>query len=630
MATYDELRAAAETACAVIVDPPRPLFVVSINTSSIASGAEGTLAALKALSENAGFDVMQTGDTGFAWMEPVVQVIKPGGASVLYGNVTADKAAAFAADAVKGVALDHAIGVVAGDATDGVPELDSIGWMRIQKRWIMANCGVIDPDNIDHYIARGGYAQYMAASQMDRDELIKVVTGSTLRGHSGSFFSTGTKWGFLKSATAEPKYLVCNADEGDPGAWVNRVMMESDPHTILEGMLIGAYATGATYGWIYLRDEYPLAIERMNRAIQQCRDRGIFGDDALGTGVKFDAEVVRGAGAYVCGDETGLIASVNDGRGMPKLKPPFPAQSGVLGKPTNVNNVETYASVTALLRVSPETFSTVGTEANRGTKLFTVSGAVAQTGCLEVPFGTKVSDLLAAAGGIAGGRAFKAMQQGGPLSGLLTGAIAADLPLEPEPFRPLGAGMGGGGIVFVDDTACVVDLNVMTSTFLEDESCARCTTCRIGNQRMLEILRRAARGEGAVDDVDRLKSLAASMQFSNCFHGTLSPTIMNNTLQHFRDEYEIHATQHRCPAKVCPGLIRYRITGNSSDVAQGAAICPTGAIAQANGAWEIADAKCIRCNACRDVAPNDVVVEDRYQDAVPLRSVRPADVARAG
>ncbi len=631
MATYDELRAAADAACAAIADPPRPLFIVSINTSSIASGAGDTLASLKALAEGgAGFDVMQTGDTGFAWMEPVVQVVKPGGASILYGNVTADRVAAFAADATKGIAREHAIGVVSGSAADGVPALDSIDWMRIQTRWIMANCGVIDPDNIDHYIARGGYGQYMAAIQMDPDELIKVVTGSTLRGHSGSFFSTGTKWGFLKSAAAEPKYLVCNADEGDPGAWVNRVLMESDPHMILEGMLIGAYATGATYGWIYLRDEYPLAIERMNRAIQQCRERGIFGDNALGTGVTFDAEVVRGAGAYVCGDETGLIASVNDGRGMPKLKPPFPAQSGVLGKPTNVNNVETYASVTALLRVSPETFSTVGTEANRGTKLFTVSGAVAHTGCLEVPFGTKVRDLLAAAGGIAGGRTFKAMQQGGPLSGLLPGAVAADLPLEPEPFRPLGAGMGGGGIVFVDDTACIVDLNVMTSTFLEDESCARCTTCRIGNQRMLEILRRASRGEGEADDVDRMKSLAASMQFSNCFHGTLSPTIVNNTLQHFRDEYEIHAYQHRCPAKVCQGLIRYRIAGGSSEVAAAAAICPTGAIAQSDGTWSIDDATCIRCGACRDVAPDDIMVEDRYLDAVPLRAVRPADVARSG
>jgi NADH:ubiquinone oxidoreductase subunit F (NADH-binding) len=457
-----------------------------------------------------------------------------------------------------------------------------------------------------------------------------VITGSTLRGHSGSFFSTGTKWGFLRSASAEPKYLVCNADEGDPGAWVNRVMMESDPHTILEGMLIGAYATGATYGWIYLRDEYPLAIERMNHAIRQCRERGIFGDDALGTGVKFDAEVVRGAGAYVCGDETGLLASVNDGRGMPKIKPPFPAQSGVLGMPTNVNNVETYASVTTLLRVTPETFSTVGSEANRGTKLFTVSGAVAHTGCLEVPFGTRVNDLLAAVGGIAGGRAFKALQQGGPLSGLLPASVAGDLPLEPEPFRPLGAGMGGGGLVFLDDTSCVVDMNEWTSIFLEDESCARCTTCRIGNQRMLEVIRRAARGEGDPTDVDRLTALGQTMQYSNCFHGSLSPTIMNNTLKYFGDEFEAHAKDHRCPAKVCPALIRYRVVNSTPNVAEAAPICPTEAIVQQDGAWRIDDARCIRCNACRDVAPDDIVVEDRYVDTLPLREAPAASVARSG
>ncbi len=629
MPTYDELRAAAARAWNAVEAPPRPLFIVSINTSSIASGARDTLAKLQEMSQRDGFDVMQTGDTGFAWMEPVVQVVKPGGESILYGHVTPSRAEAFAVAALKGVASEHVIGSVAGNVA-GVPALADSEFMRIQTRWIMANCGVIDPESIDHYIARGGYGVYMAASQTDPEELIKVITGSTLRGHSGSFFSTGTKWGFLRGAKAEPKYLVCNADEGDPGAWVNRVMMESDPHTILEGMLIGAYATGATYGWIYLRDEYPLANERMNHAIQQCRERGIFGDDALGTGVRFDVEVVRGAGAYVCGDETGLIASVNDGRGMPKIKPPFPAQSGVLGLPTNVNNVETYASVTTLLRVSPETFSTVGTEANRGTKLFTVSGAVAHTGCLEVPFGTKVSDLLAAAGGIAGGRSFKAIQQGGPLSGLLPASIAGDLPLEPEPFRPLGAGMGGGGIVFLDDTACVVDLNVMTSIFLEDESCARCTTCRIGNQRMLEIVRRAARGEGDPTDVARLAALGQTLQYSNCFHGQLSPTIINNTLKNFMEEFETHAKDHRCPAKVCPALIRYRVVNSSPRVAEAAPICPTSAIVQQDGAWQIDDVRCIRCNACRDVAPDDIVVEDEYADAIPVRATVPADVARSG
>lgn len=631
MATLAELRQSAEVAWAAIERPPRPLFVVSINTSSIAAGAQATFDALRKLSsDGAGFDVMRTGDTGLSSAEPVVQVIKPDGSRVLYHNVTADKADAFARAAIDGIAKEHAVGVVSGAAADGVPQLDDIDWMRPQVRWMMHNCGVIDPENIDHYIARGGYQQFDDARRTDRDELLKVITGSTLKGHSGSFFSTGTKWGFLKNATAEPKYLVCNADEGDPGAWVNRVLMESDPHSILEGMLIGAYCTGATYGWIYIRDEYPLAVGRMRLAIEQCRERGIFGDDAVGSGVKFDAEVVRGAGAYICGDETGLISSIQDERGMPRIKPPFPAASGVLGKPSNVNNVETYADVTTLLGVTPEMYSTEGTEANRGTKLFTVSGDCAKTGCLEVPFGTKVSDVLAAAGGIAGGRAFKALQEGGPLSGLLPASIAADLPLEPEPFRPLGAGMGGGGLVFVDDRACVVDLNVMVAEFLEDESCGRCTTCHHGNQRMVEVFRRVARGEGEGNDIERLQRLGDSMQNSNCLHGSLSPVIMRHTLAHFQDEYDAHANDHRCPAKVCSALIRYRIVRQSQAVGDAAPICPTEAIVQRDGGWVIDDARCIRCNACKEIAPDDIAVEDRYGDAIPLRAVAPADVARAG
>ncbi|MBF6599468.1 MAG: SLBB domain-containing protein [Dehalococcoidia bacterium] len=630
MSAYEDLRAAADAVWAPIARPQRPLFVVSLNTSSIAGGATHTFDALRKLGEGAGFDVMLTGDTGIAWAEPVVQVQKPDGQRILYGHVTGDRADAFAQAALAGVAADFAVGVVAGPPVAGVPMLADLPWMKIQVRWMMEHCGVIDPENIDHYIALDGYKTFEEARAMERDQLIEVIKGSTLRGHSGSFFSTGTKWGFLKDAKAEPKYLVCNADEGDPGAWVNRVVMESDPHRLLEGMLIGAYATGAAYGWIYIRDEYPLAIERVRTAIDQARARGILGEDALGSGVRFDAEVVRGAGSYVCGDETGLIASVNDGRGMPKIKPPFPAQSGVLDRPTNVNNVETYADVTTLLKLGAATYSSVGSEANRGTKMFTVSGDVARGGCLEVPFGTKVRDLLAAAGGIAHGRALKAMQQGGPLSGMLPAEVALDLPLEPEPFRPLGAGMGGGGIVFVDDRACVVDLNLMFAHFLEDESCARCTTCRIGNQRMVEIFARTSRGEGEANDPDRLQSLAASFQNSNCFHGQLSPTIMNNTMQHFRAEYGAHVLEHRCPAKVCAPLVRYRVIDQGRAVDDAAKICPVEAFEKHGGKWQIDDVRCIRCNACKDVAPDDIVIEDRYVDAIPLRMIESAEVARAG
>ena len=626
MTSYDDLRASAQAVWTAVEQPARPLFIVSINTSSIASGAQETMAALRELAPAGGFDVGITGDTGLSFVEPVVQVRRPGAPTVWYGNVTADKVPSFAQAAAQGIAKDLAIGID-GPAADGVPSLADLDWMKVQVRWMMENCGIIDPDSLDHYIGRGGYGTFLQSAAMDRDELIKVVTGSTLRGHSGSFFSTGTKWKFLKDAKAEPKYLVCNADEGDPGAWVNRVLMESDPHLIIEGMLIASYASGATYGWIYLRDEYPLANERLNRAIAQCREHGILGENALGTGVNFDCEVVRGAGAYVCGDETGLISSINDWRGMPRIKPPFPAQQGVLEKPTNVNNVETYAAAATLLRLGADRFSTVGTEANRGTKMFTLSGAVEKTGCLEVPFGITVGELLAAAGGIAGGRPFKAMQQGGPLSGLLPGAMATDMALEPEPFRALGTGMGGGGIVFLDDTACTIDLNNMVAWFLEDESCGRCTTCRGGNQRMLEVFRRTAAGAAHPADIDLLQSLDKSFQYSNCFHGTLSPVIMRNTLQYFRDEYDAHALEHCCPAKVCPELIRYTVVNQTPAVASAAPICPTNAIVQEQGRWLIDDAKCIRCDACREIAPADIVIEDRYPDAIPVQTVRAANVA---
>jgi NADH:ubiquinone oxidoreductase subunit F (NADH-binding) len=624
---FAELKEKGAAAWSDVENPRRPLIIVSINTSSIASGARDTFKALSERAGSLGFDVMQTGDDGMSWAEPIVQVRKPDGQHVLYGNVMADQVQDFLKEALTDVAKGLAVGMISG-SVDGVPNLRDLDWAKLQVRWLMHNCGVIDPENIDHYIGRGGYAQFLGATQTSREDLIEVVKGSTLRGHSGSFFSTGTKWSFLKDASGEPKYLVCNADEGDPGAWVNRVLMESDPHSIIEGMLIGSYATGATHGWIYLRDEYPLAYTRLTRAIEQCLKRGILGDNALGTGVSFTCEVVRGAGAYVCGDETGLISSINDERGMPRIKPPFPAQSGVLGKPTNVNNVETYACVTALLRVGDEAYSTIGTETNRGTKMFTVSGDVARTGCLEVPFGTTVTELLAAIGGIAEGRPFKALQQGGPLSGLLPGHIAGPLKLEPEPFRELGTGMGGGGLVFLDERRCVVDLNVLMAHFLEDESCGRCTTCRIGNQRMVEIFERTSRGEGRDDDVNLLRSLDASFQYSNCFHGTLSPTIMRNTLQYFADEYAIHVNEHRCPAQVCEGLIKYVVIGNSPSLAQAADLCPDHIAAR--GAQPDSDGRCTRGGACRDVAPDDIAVIDRFDGVIPLRAIAPADVARAG
>ncbi len=612
--TYDELRAKADALWAPVERPARPVVRVSVNTTSLAAKADATLDAIRAhVAERAlDVEVLVTGDTGFAWAEPVVLITTTNGATVLYGDVTPDRVEKLLDQGLDGVCRDLAICVMSGPDVPGVPRFEETPYGRIQTRWLMRNCGVIDPENIWHYIARGGYASFMRATELSPDDLIEVVKGSTLRGRSGSFFSTGMKWGFLQRAERRPKYLVCNADEGDPGAWVNRVLLESDPHSVLEGMLIGAYATGAEYGWIYIRDEYPLAVERMNRAIQQARELGILGENALGKGVKFDAEVVRGAGAYVCGEETGLINSVNDNRGMPTVRPPFPAERGVLFQPTNVNNVETYASVTCLLHVGPETYSQVGTEINRGTKPFTLSGAVERPCVVEVPFGTPVRAVLEAAGGIAGGRRMKALQAGGPLAGILPAEIALDLPLEPEAFRAKKAQMGGGGLVFVDETACIVDLNLMFAWFLEDESCGRCTTCHGGTQRMLEIFRRIASGGGDPYDVTRAELLGKTLVYSNCVHGQAAPTIMLNTIEYFHEEFDEHLIRHRCPAKVCAGLVRYEVSDPSADLQEAADICPTQAFVREASGWRIDSARCIRCDACREVSPDAIAVVDAF------------------
>ncbi|HWQ29282.1 MAG TPA: NADH-ubiquinone oxidoreductase-F iron-sulfur binding region domain-containing protein [Dehalococcoidia bacterium] len=614
MATYDELRTKAEQSWAPIERPARPVIRVSLNTTSLAAKADRTLDAIRSeiAERKLAADVIVTGDTGFAWAEPVVQITSPAGATVLYGDVTPDRVEKLLAQGLDGVCRDLALCVMSGPDVPGVPRFEETEYGRIQARWLMRNCGVIDPENVWHYIARGGYGSFMKATELSPDDLIEVVKGSTLRGRSGSFFSTGMKWSFLQRAERRPKYLVCNADEGDPGAWVNRVLMESDPHSVLEGMLIGAYATGAEYGWIYIRDEYPLAVERMRKAIEQARELGIFGEDALGRGVRFDAEVVRGAGAYVCGEETGLINSVNDNRGMPTVRPPFPAERGVLLQPTNVNNVETYASVTCLLHVGPERYSQVGTEVNRGTKPFTLSGAVERPCVVEVPFGTPVRAVLEAAGGISGGRKMKALQAGGPLAGILPADVALDLALEPETFRAKKVQMGGGGLVFVDETACIVDLNIMFAWFLEDESCGRCTSCHGGTQRMLEIFRRIASGGGDPYDVTRAELVGKTLVYSNCVHGQAAPTIMLNTLEYFRDEFDEHLFHRRCPAKVCAGLVRYEVADPAADLQEAADLCPTDAFVREASGWRIDSARCIRCDACREVAPDAIAVVDAF------------------
>ncbi len=616
MPTYAELQEQAEPARRRIEALDCPRVAVGVDTSSIARAALETLAAIRAEVESRGLDVAvdQVGGNGLSFANPLVMVRKPGGETVLYQHLTADAVPAFVeAVLVRGEpGADWALGVLEGDER-GLPRMEDHAWWSVQDRRLMQDMGVGDPGQIDDAIALGAYSGLERSMTMTQEEVIAEISGSKLGGRSGGFFPTGRKWDFLRTSPANPKTIVCNADEGDPGAWVNRMTMENDPHALLEGMTIAAYATGATRGYIYIREEYPLAHERLLRAVDQARDKGLLGDQVLGRDFAFDIKVVRGAGSYVCGEESGLIASVEDARGMPKIRPPYPAVSGVFGQGSNVNNVESYHCATWIMRNGVEKWADTGSERNPGTMMFTLSGAVQRVGCFEVPFGLTVRQIYeVCGGGPEEGRTFKALQPGGPLLGVVP-EFALDLTNEPESFREKkAAGLGGGGFVFLDDTACVVDLCSAFEVFMEDESCGRCKTCQGGTQRMVEILRRVQRGGGRESDVAKIHLLASTLPYSNCFHGQFATTVIANTLDWFRDEFDVHLLDRRCPAKVCNGLIRYVISDQAGDLPKAADYCPTGAIKQGTDGWYIDDVLCVRCDTCREIAPEAVEVVDRF------------------
>jgi len=615
---HESLKQSAAAAWRAVESPPRTRVAVTIATCSLAAGAAEALAAIRDAVAQRGLDVdvAIVGDNGFCWLEPTVMVSRPDGSAILYGRVTADAVPYFVdqALATPGVARDLAVAVVAGPDVPGVPRREEMDIWKLQTRRLMARCGVIDPGEIDHYLATGGYEGLAKAVAMSQEDVIQEVSNAGLWGRGGAAFPTGRKWDFLRSSQRRPKYMVCNADEGDPGAFVNRVLMESDPHLVLEGIAIGGYATGAEHAFIYIRNEYPLAAERMTRAIEQAREKGVLGKSVLGSGFAFDMQVVRGGGSYVCGEESGLIASVEGLRGMPKIRPPYPAQSGVFTQPTNVNNVETYANVPLILGKGAAWYAEMGTEKNKGTKMFSLSGHIEKVCVLEVPFGTPVRALFEAAGGCPGGRTLKAIQAGGPLAGILP-AEFVDIPLEPEAFRERKALMGGGGIVFMDDSTCMVDINILFSWFAEDESCGRCTTCHGGTQRMTDILKRVGRGGGREADFDNLRLLGRTLVWSNCAHGQGAPTIMLNTLEYFQNEFREHVLEKRCRAKRCKGLIRYRVANQGAALQEAAAICPTDAFVREGSNLQIDDSRCIRCDACRALDPHDIEVVDAFAPA---------------
>ena len=479
-----------------------------------------------------------------------------------------------------------------------------------QLRIALRNCGFIDPENIGEYIARDGYAALAKVLGMQPDHVLQEIIDSGLRGRGGGGFPTGLKWKITRDAKADRKYVVCNADEGDPGAFMDRSILEGDPHSILEAMAINGYCTGASHGLIYIRAEYPLAIERLRRAIEQAREYGLLGNDILGSGFSFDIELRYGAGAFVCGEETALIHSMEGRRGEPTVKPPYPSESGYKGYPTNVNNVETYANIPPILLRGAEWFSSIGTEKSKGTKVFALAGKVNNVGLIEVPMGTTLREVIfEIGGGIKNGKKFKAVQTGGPSGGCIPAELA-DTVIDYKALSATGAIMGSGGMVVMDEGTCMVRMAKFFLDFTTNESCGKCVPCRIGTLRLREILERICSGKGKDGDIELLEELCAQIKDGSlCGLGQTAPNPVLTTLRYFRDEYEAHIKEHRCPAGECPELISYHI---DADKCRGCTLCgkkcPVGAISGEVKKPHIIDGeKCIKCGSCKAVCRFDAI-----------------------
>lgn len=474
-----------------------------------------------------------------------------------------------------------------------------------EVRVVLRNCGQIDPNNIEEYIAEDGYmALAKVLSEMTPESVAETVIASGLRGRGGAGFLAAKKWQLARANPGDIKYVVCNADEGDPGAFMNRRVLEGDPHAVIEGMIIAAYAIGSSQGYIYCRAEYPLAVKTLNIAIEQAREFGFLGENILGTGFNFDLEVRQGAGAFVCGEETALMASIEGRRGEPRPRPPFPAQSGLWNKPTSVNNVETYANVPRIILNGPEWFAQYGTERSKGTKTFALAGDVKHTGLIEVPFGISLREVIFdVGGGIKDNKGFKAIQTGGPMGGCLS-SEHLDLPVDYESLNAAGSMMGSGGLVVMDDETCMVDIARFFMEFTQDESCGKCVPCRVGTRRILDILNDICEGRGKESDLDLLDTLCHQIKTSSlCGLGQGAPTPVISTLKYFRDEYEAHIKEKRCPAKVCKALISYNII---KDACTGCTVCarncPTNAISgERRQVHVIDDDICVRCGICLQV-----------------------------
>ncbi len=606
-------------------------IILGMGTCGIAAGAKEVADAVRSELESHNLDaeIVNVGCIGMCHNEPLLDIQQPGQPRITYKNVK---------PAMVGKIIEkHLVNgefskrwiygqLPARDGTtiEGIPTYAELPFYGKQVRIALKNCGIIDPESLEEYLASGGYGGLeKALFQMSPDEVIEEMKDSGLRGRGGAGFLTGLKWEFCRKAKNTPKYLICNADEGDPGAFMDRSVLEGDPHALLEGMIIAAYAIGATEGYIYCRAEYPLAIERLKIAIKQAYTCGLLGNNILGSKVVFNLKIKEGAGAFVCGEETALIASIEGKRGEPRPRPPYPAVAGLWGKPTNVNNVKSFAITSQIMMNGADWFNRIGTKKSTGTAVFALTGKIKNTGLVEVPMGITLREIIYdIGGGIPDKKEFKAVQTGGPLGGCLP-AEALDTPVDFDSLTAAGATMGSGGMIVVDQDTCMVELARYFLTFASAESCGKCVPCRIGGQRLLEVLTRITDGKGTLDDLDEIEDISKYMkEGSLCALGQLTPGPVMASLRFFREEYEAHITEGFCEAGVCAGMFTYEI---DADPCTGCGLClkacPTEAITGERKEPHVIDqSTCIQCGACYDVCNFGAVLVKRKHEVIQVET----------
>lgn len=579
---------------------------VGMATCGVSAGADAVYNRLSELieKENLPFELEETGCIGLCAREPIMEIRDDKGESAFYVEVDPKKAETIVQAHLDGKKADEFL----------MDKAEYQQYYGKQKKIVLRNSGLINPHSIDDYMGRQGYkAIEKCLTSMTPEQVIREILDSGLRGRGGAGFPTGLKWKFARAAQGEPKYLIVNGDEGDPGAFMDRTVLESDPHSVIEGMLIGAYAIGATNGYAYIRAEYPRAVRHFNEAIEKARERGFLGENIMGRTFKFDLRVKEGAGAFVCGEETALIASIEGYRGIPRTRPPYPANHGLWGKPTNINNVETFANIPWIVLNGAQAYASMGTEKSKGTKVFALAGKSKRTGLVEVPMGMTINEVVMdIAGGILDGGKFKGVQMGGPSGGCIPASLG-DTPIDYEKITATGAIMGSGGMIVLDDKTCMVELARFFLEFTQKESCGKCIPCRVGTRRMLDILARITEGEGESEDLETLEKLATVIQDqSRCGLGQTAPNPVLTTLKYFRGEYETHINKKKCPAHQCLPLVTFTVDPEKcTGCTLCAKSCPTSTITGSPKVIHfIIQEGCTHCAGCFRVCPDDAIIMD--------------------